>query len=107
MVGNAAQTLHPVAGQGFNLGLRDAWELASRVCSTASDVGVDTVLRLFLRERQRDRRMSVFLTDAMVRTFSNRNLALQWLRGCGLTFLDCVPPVKRKFMRQMIFGTLW
>ena len=107
LIGNAAQALHPVAGQGLNLGLRDAWELASRVCSTASDVDVDTVLRLFLRERQRDRRMSVFLTDAMVRTFSNRNLALQWLRGCGLTFLDCVPPVKRKFMQQMIFGTLW
>src|SRR5215207_10755096 len=107
LIGNAAQALHPVAGQGLNLGLRDAWELASRVCSSATDVGIDSVLRRFARERQRDRRTSVFLTDAMVRTFSNRNLALQWLRGCGLTFLDCVPPVKRKFMQQMIFGTLW
>ena len=107
LIGNAALALHPVAGQGLNLGLRDAWELASHVCSSASDGGVDSMLRLFLRQRQRDRRTSVFLTDAMVRTFSNRNLALQWLRGCGLTFLDCVPPVKRKFMQQMIFGTLW
>src|SRR3954470_7042665 len=107
LIGNAAQALHPVAGQGLNLGLRDAWELASHVCASASDVDVHSALRLFLRERQRDRRTSVFLTDAMVRTFSNRNLALQWLRGCGLTFLDCVPPVKRKFMQQMIFGSLW
>jgi 2-octaprenyl-6-methoxyphenol hydroxylase len=49
----------------------------------------------------------VLLTDAMVRVFSNRNLALQWLRGCGLTFLDCLPPAKQSFMRQMIFGALW
>lgn len=107
LIGNAAQTLHPVAGQGLNLGLRDAWALASLLCETEGDVGARAVLQGFRRERQHDRRLSVLLTDAMVRVFSNRNLALQWLRGCGLTFLDCLPPAKHRFMQQMIFGALW
>jgi 2-octaprenyl-6-methoxyphenol hydroxylase len=107
LIGNAAQTLHPVAGQGLNLGLRDAWELASLLCATEGDAGAQSVVHGFQRARQRDRRSSVLLTDAMVRAFSNRNLALQWLRGCGLTFLDCLPPAKQSFMRQMIFGALW
>jgi len=107
LIGNAAQALHPVAGQGLNLGLRDAWELANRLCATEGDIGADAIVRSFREERQYDRRISVLLTDAMVRIFSNRSLALQWLRGCGLTFLDCVPPAKHKFMQQMIFGALW
>jgi 2-octaprenyl-6-methoxyphenol hydroxylase len=107
LIGNAAQALHPVAGQGLNVGLRDAWELASQLSATEGDVGASAVVRRFLQQRQRDRRMSIFLTDAMVRVFSNRNLALQWLRGCGLTFLDCVPPAKQSFIQQMMFGALW
>jgi 2-octaprenyl-6-methoxyphenol hydroxylase len=107
LIGNAAQTLHPVAGQGLNVGLRDAWALASRLCTTEGDVGARAVVQGFQRERQHDRGISVLLTDAMVRVFSNRNLALQWLRGCGLTFLDCLPPAKHRFMQQMIFGALW
>jgi len=107
LIGNAAQALHPVAGQGLNLGLRDAWELASRLSSAPGDADAVALAQQFLRDRQRDRRMSVILTDAMVRTFSNRNLALQWLRGCGLTILDCVPPAKHKFMQQMMFGSVW
>jgi 2-octaprenyl-6-methoxyphenol hydroxylase len=75
--------------------------------ATEGDVGASAVVRRFLQQRQRDRRMSIFLTDAMVRVFSNRNLALQWLRGCGLTFLDCVPPAKQSFIQQMMFGALW
>ena len=107
LIGNAAQALHPVAGQGLNLGLRDAWELASRLCAVESDIGAHHVVKSFQRERSRDRRVSVLLTDAMVRVFSNRNLALRWLRGCGLTFLDCLPPAKHGFRQQMIFGALW
>jgi 2-polyprenyl-6-methoxyphenol hydroxylase-like FAD-dependent oxidoreductase len=44
------------------------------------------------------------MTDGLVRVFSNNRLPLRWLRGCGLTLLDSVPPVKRAFMQQMMFG---
>jgi 2-octaprenyl-6-methoxyphenol hydroxylase len=107
LIGNAAQALHPVAGQGLNLGLRDAWELADRLSAIEGDEDMSAVVKSYRRSREADRRTSVLLTDAMVRAFSNGNLALQWLRGCGLTFLDCVPAAKHRFMQQMIFGALW
>jgi len=107
LIGNAAQALHPVAGQGLNLGLRDAWELADLLSAVEGDEDMSEVVKSYQRSRQRDRRASVLLTDAMVRAFSNSNLALQWVRGCGLTFLDCVPAAKRGLMQHMIFGALW
>jgi 2-octaprenyl-6-methoxyphenol hydroxylase len=104
LLGNAAQTLHPVAGQGLNLGLRDAWELAECIQAHAGDPGRSEVLAAFSARRRRDRASSVALTDTLVRLFSNQRLPLRWLRGCGLTFLDCLPPVKQAFMRQLMFG---
>jgi 2-octaprenyl-6-methoxyphenol hydroxylase len=106
-IGNAAQSLHPVAGQGFNLGLRDAWELARLLSSAARDADTRALAQRYERARARDRRISIALTDAMVRTFSNRNPALQWMRGCGLTLLDCMTPAKHQFMQQMMFGAGW
>jgi 2-octaprenyl-6-methoxyphenol hydroxylase len=107
LIGNAAQALHPVAGQGLNLGLRDAWELAQGLCAMADISDVPELTRSYRQSRRRDRRTSIGLTDAMARVFSNDHLAMQWLRGCGLTFLDCVPPAKRRFMQQMMFGASW
>jgi 2-octaprenyl-6-methoxyphenol hydroxylase len=104
LLGNAAQTLHPVAGQGLNLGLRDAWELAECVRSPARDPGNREVLASYARRRRRDRAAGIFLTNALVHVFSNDALPLRWLRGCGLTFLDSLPPIKRAFMQQMMFG---
>ena len=104
LLGNAAQTLHPVAGQGLNLGLRDAWELAECIQAHAGDPGCSEVLAAFSARRRRDRASSVALTDSLVRLFSSDRLPLRWLRGCGLTFLDCLPPLKHAFMRQMMFG---
>jgi len=104
LLGNAAQTLHPVAGQGLNLGLRDAWELAECVRAHHGDPGCSAVLAAYSGRRRGDRSSGVFLTDALVHVFSNDRLLLRWLRGCGLTFLDCLPPVKRAFMHQMMFG---
>jgi len=106
-IGNAAQTLHPVAGQGLNLGLRDAWELSSLLSDPTNAAHLHTLAQRFEGARSRDRRSSVSLTDALVRVFSNDDPALRWLRGCGLTFLDCVPPAKTKFMQQMMFGAMW
>ncbi len=104
LLGNAAQTLHPVAGQGLNLGLRDAWELGECIQSHPGDPGGRDVLAAYAARRWRDRTGGILLTDALVRVFSNDRLPLRWLRGCGLTFLDSLPPVKRAFMQQMMFG---
>jgi 2-octaprenyl-6-methoxyphenol hydroxylase len=104
LLGNAAQTLHPVAGQGLNLGLRDAWELAEDIQLRPDDPGSGQVLREYAGRRRRDRANGVMVTDGLVRVFSNNRLPLRWLRGCGLTLLDSLPPVKRAFMQQMMFG---
>ncbi len=104
LLGNAAQTLHPVAGQGLNLGLRDAWELAECIQAHPGDPGRAQVLAAYSSRRRCDRASGVLLTDALVQVFSNDRLPLRWLRGCGLTFLDCLAPVKRAFMQQMMFG---
>jgi len=104
LLGNAAQTLHPVAGQGLNLGLRDAWELGECAQSCAGDPGGNALLAAYASRRARDRTGGIVLTDALVRVFSNDHMPLRWLRGCGLTFLDNLLPVKRAFAQQMMFG---
>jgi 2-octaprenyl-6-methoxyphenol hydroxylase len=104
LLGNAAQTLHPVAGQGFNLGLRDAWELARAALGAPQHIGERDFIARFLRSRRIDRRDTILLTDLLVSTFSNDLAPLRWLRGCGLTLLDCLPPAKRDFTGRMIFG---
>jgi 2-octaprenyl-6-methoxyphenol hydroxylase len=104
LLGNAAQTLHPVAGQGLNLGLRDAWELAEGIQLCPGDPGSRQVLGTYASRRGRDRASGVLLTDSLVRVFSNNRLPLRWLRGCGLTLLDSLPPAKHAFMRHMMFG---
>lgn len=108
LLGNAAQTLHPVAGQGLNLGLRDAWELAECILAAQpADLGGKELLSAYARRRQLDRAGGILLTDALVKVFSNDRLALRWLRGCGLTFLDSLPPAKRAFMQQTLFGRMF
>jgi 2-octaprenyl-6-methoxyphenol hydroxylase len=104
LVGNAAQTLHPVAGQGFNLGLRDAWELAQAAMDCPGQLGDKTFLQRYRAARAPDRRTTVLLTDSLVRLFSRRSNALGAIRGCGLTALDCGPTLKRGFMNRMMFG---
>jgi 2-octaprenyl-6-methoxyphenol hydroxylase len=105
LVGNAAQTLHPVAGQGFNLGLRDAWELADEVrrCDPAA-LGSAAMLASFRRRRRLDRGGGIGFTDSLVRLFSNDVAPLRLARGIGLTVLGCVPPARDFVARRMIFG---
>jgi len=104
LLGNAAQTLHPVAGQGLNLGLRDAWELAEQILSQRETLGSVAFCNAFHASRRGDRTTSVLLTDALVRGFSSDLAPLRWLRGCGLTMLDSLPPAKRGFIDRMMFG---
>ena len=103
-VGNAAQTLHPVAGQGLNLGLRDAWHLA-RVLHDAEDPGDEKVLARFSAARRIDAMATVQVTDFLASAFLGANPATQAARGVGLTALDACAPLRRFFARRMIYGT--
>ena len=105
LIGNAAQMLHPVAGQGFNLGLRDAWELAARIrTSTREALGGAAMLAAYTGARRLDTRGGIFFTDLLVRLFSNDNVLLHHGRSVGLAALQALPPVKRFVARRMIFG---
>lgn len=105
MIGNAAQTLHPVAGQGFNLGLRDAWELSEivRDCEREA-LGSVEMLRRYQATRRFDTAASIFFTDLLVRLFSNAHPVLQHGRSLGLMALQLMPPAKHMVARRMIFG---
>jgi 2-octaprenyl-6-methoxyphenol hydroxylase len=103
LVGNAAQTLHPVAGQGFNLGLRDAWELA-RAARDARDPGDAAMLNAYFSQRRFDRTATILFTDTLIRLFSNDIPFLNALRGVGLAALSGIPPAKNFLVRRMMFG---
>ncbi|WP_153129822.1 FAD-dependent monooxygenase [Dechloromonas hortensis] len=100
-IGNTAQTLHPVSGQGFNLGIRDAWQLAEILLKNGVDRGS---LADYAASRRLDRRGSAFFTDQIVRTFSNDCGPLKLARGLGLLALDLCPPARHFVAKRMIWG---
>ena len=102
-IGNSAQTLHPVSGQGFNLGLRDAAELAGALLDHPSG-DCAAALAAYARGRQNDRRYSMGFTDAIVRLFSNDFPPLRCARGLGLLALDLAPPLRHFVAKRMIWG---
>lgn len=105
VIGNAAQALHPIAGQGFNLGLRDAHELAAIIKSTPpADLGTAAMLGRYARRRAWDRRAGIAFTHGLVQLFGNDRTWLSVPRGLGLMLLDTLPFAKRRFMRAMLFG---
>lgn len=104
LVGNAAQTLHPVAGQGFNLGLRDAWELAEEITASPREIGTPAMLARYSDKRRMDSGLGRTFTDSLVRLFSNDNPVLDAMRSMGLGVLDCLPQAKRFVARRMMFG---
>lgn len=105
LLGNAAQALHPVAGQGFNLGLRDAWELAQEVLPcTARTLGSPAMLARYRNARRLDRDAGIRFTDGLVRVFSNDLPLLSAGRAAALSALDCLPLAKKFVARRMMFG---
>jgi 2-octaprenyl-6-methoxyphenol hydroxylase len=100
-IGNAAQTLHPVSGQGFNLGLRDAWQLAEILL--AKGPGRDS-LATYAASRRLDRQGGAYFTDRIVRAFSNDLAPLRLARGLGLLALDLCPPARHFVAKRMIWG---
>ena len=104
-VGNAAQTLHPVAGQGLNLGLRDGVELARMIRDCApQDLGCSQFASRYQATRSPDRDSSVRTTDTLVKLFSNSNSVIGLTRGCGLFLIDLLPAPRRFLARRMMFG---
>lgn len=105
LLGNAAQTLHPVAGQGFNMGLRDAWELAQEILDAAPEtLGSEAMLANYRSQRRTDREAGIRFTDGLVRLFSNDLPLVSAGRAAALTALDCLPFVKRFVAKRMMFG---
>jgi 2-octaprenyl-6-methoxyphenol hydroxylase len=105
IIGNAAQGLHPIAGQGFNLGLRDVATLAEVIADDvtarggSADPGAASVLDRFADWRRADRRTVIAFTDGLVRLFGNPLGAVRAARGVSLLLFDLVPPVKQAFAR--------
>ncbi len=98
LVGNAAQTLHPVAAQGFNLGLRDAATLAELIAA-ASDPGAEQLLAQFASRRSADRRGMIGFTDQLVKLFDSQRGAAIAARNLGLLLFDLNAPAKRALSR--------
>ena len=102
-IGNAAQTLHPVAGQGLNLGLRDATQLA-RCLALAT---TPAALQQFFKDREADRSATIQVTNSMAQVFTrkdNSGSARQVLLGAALAVLDMVPSAQGLLARQMMYG---
>jgi 2-octaprenyl-6-methoxyphenol hydroxylase len=101
-IGNAAQTLHPVAGQGLNLGLRDAAVLARLLACEATP----NMLLRFAQARQSDRNLTISLTDAMARVFASApdGALSQTALGLSLAFIDMLQPARRMLAEHMLFG---
>jgi 2-octaprenyl-6-methoxyphenol hydroxylase len=106
VVGNAAQGLHPIAGQGFNLGLRDAASLAEVLADAlaegSSDVGGQALLATYAAWREQDRRRIVAFTDGLVRMFGSPLGLVRGLRSVGLLAFDSFPPAKSAMARLSV-----
>ncbi len=101
LIGDAAHAIHPIAGQGLNLGLRDVAALAEAVVDARRlglDIGAPEVLRCYQRWRRLDNLMLVAATDGLNRLFSNDLAPLRLARDLGLAAVNRLPPAKRLFM---------
>ena len=104
LIGNAAQSLHPVAGQGFNLALRDVAALAELVAAEG-DPGAPQLLERFAQDRAADRSGVTRFTDGLIRMFGDSRLPVRVLRDAGLLLFDLLPPAKRALSRVSLgFG---
>lgn len=103
VIGNAAQTLHPVAGQGLNIGLRDIAELVEQIANVqkkGGEIGSPLMLTSYSEARQKDRKSIMTYTHSLVRIFSNDNWLLGHARAGGLMALDRIKPLQRLVTKQ-------
>lgn len=103
LVGDAAHAMHPIAGQGLNMGLRDVaalTEVLAEARRLGLDIGADTVLERFQRWRRFDNTLMLAMTDGLNRLFSNAIGPVRLARGLGLAAVNRMPPLKRLFVRS-------
>jgi 2-octaprenyl-6-methoxyphenol hydroxylase len=105
-IGNAAQTLHPVAGQGLNLGLRDAAQLAQALIPwlVRPTQDVTPLMASFAQRRRADRWLTMGITDFLPRVFSTGNPLLEHAGGLALLAMDLLPPLRAPLARQLLQG---
>lgn len=105
LVGNAAQTLHPIAGQGFNLGLRDVMSLAETLAQAAQkgeDLGAYPLLSHYQQRRQQDQQATIGVTDGLIRLFANSYAPLVAGRNLGLMAMEQLPPMRDAFAKRTL-----
>jgi 2-polyprenyl-6-methoxyphenol hydroxylase-like FAD-dependent oxidoreductase len=104
LVGDAAHNLHPLAGQGVNLGFQDARDLAQvlRGRGACGDVGELRLLRRYERARREDVLAMTVVTDGLERLFNNRVAPISWLRNRGLNLVDRASPLKRLLIQRAL-----
>jgi 2-octaprenyl-6-methoxyphenol hydroxylase len=98
-MGNAAHSLHPVAGQGFNLSLRDAATLADSLASATESVGDLTLLQSYQQQQAADQRNTVLFSDSLPKLFGLSASAAALGRNSGLLAMDLIPSLRRGFAR--------
>ena len=103
IIGNSAQIMHPVAGQGLNTGIRDALILSDCI---KKDVNLDLKLMInkFNYMRKKETKNILRFTDSLVTLFSNDFIGVNKFRGMALSFLDLIPPIKKRFVKKMSYG---
>lgn len=105
LIGNAAQTLHPIAGQGFNLGIRDVMSLAEELIHAfthGKDIGSFVVLDRYNQRRNGDRDLTISLTDGLICLFANDCLPLTFGRNCAMSLMDSLPLVRDGLVRRTL-----
>ncbi|MFP3515713.1 2-octaprenyl-6-methoxyphenyl hydroxylase [Pseudomonas sp. SIMBA_077] len=106
VLGNAAHSLHPIAGQGFNLSLRDAQALADALLASDQKPGELATLLSYQQRQQLDQDLTIGFSDQVTRLFGSDQTLISFGRNLGLLGLDLLPPAKRWFARQaMGLGT--
>lgn len=108
LIGNASHTLHPIAGQGFNLGMRDVKQMAQTIAQALADnadIGAHKYLRDYADNRSADHGQVIALTDSLVHLFSNKHLPLVVGRGVGLKVLNYVAPLKKALAEKTMGHT--
>jgi len=100
LIGNASHALHPIAGQGFNLGVRDALALAHVLATATGDCGDYQLLRQYWALRETDYRKTIGLTEWLVHGFSNHYASFVLPRTLALRALESIPPLRHRFAEQ-------
>ena len=103
-IGNAAQIMHPVAGQGLNTGLRDALSLSELIIENEAIQSSERLIKNYLESRKVETESMLKITEGLTTLFTNDFIGINRLRGLALAIFDCTPILKKKFVQKMSYG---